>query len=82
MVVRYFIYSCMIHVLLISFIWIGFSASGVRPHNTFTYLGVVQMEEDSDKRFSSHPLDSNMFKESSPAFFAPWLKMRELSKPR
>ena len=83
---RYFIFSVSVHVLVISFIWVGFSVSQGNEKNSFTYLGdSVKGAENYRSSGPTHSLskssDVMLFDESSPAYFTPWLKMRDLNKP-
>ena len=85
---RYFLISIFIHILTISFVWVGFSVSAGPEQNSFTYLGelVATTGASSQRGFSKGQLklsDTKTFtEESSRAFFMPWLKMREVNKPR
>ncbi len=75
---RYFLVSFLIHSFIISFVWIGFSAPGANRRNSFAYLGGAQTQQASSKNVL---YENIMLKEPSPAFFEPWIKMRDLSKP-
>lgn len=78
--------SVVIHFLLISFVWVGFSVSKGSEQKAFTYLGEVA--EVESVRGHSYGSDSAAFSDlnayqglkADPA--RSWLKMRELDKPR
>ena len=80
---KHFLISISIHVLIFSFVWVGFSIPIVRQHGSFTYLGgmVLHAEDPSglDRNYKSG--DLTILGEPSAAFFTPWIKMRELDKP-
>ena len=80
---RDFLVSFFIHVLVISFVWVGFSVSQGHEQNSFAYLGELMagVERYAQSGQPSKPSDTMMLEESSPAYFAPWLRMRELNKP-
>ncbi|MBF0489832.1 MAG: hypothetical protein HQL15_04355 [Candidatus Omnitrophica bacterium] len=84
---RYFFISFLIHLLLLSFVWVGFSVSAGRSQNSFTYLGhlVTETGESFQKEAltqQSRVSDRMLFEESSTADSSPWLKLREMNKPR
>ena len=84
---RYFLISLFVHVLLFSFVWVGFSVSGGHEQNAFTYLGdvILPLEKPSSGSLSDSSRKSSddaMFENSSSAYFAPWIKMRQLNKPQ
>lgn len=84
---RYFFISLVLHILVISFVWVGFFVPIGRDQNSFSYWGQgaaalkeghngqgldQQMMKDADTLFSD---------DNSAAFFTPWLKQRQLNKP-
>jgi hypothetical protein len=81
---RYWIISTLIHGLLISFVWVCFSVPVAREQNSFTYLGqsIIQTEGGQALDRSMKYSDEISVEKSSAAFFSPWIKMRELDKPR
>jgi hypothetical protein len=76
---RYWFISFFIHLLVFSFVWVGLSTPSGQGQNSFTYLGesFKQSQDSSQSHISSH--EGLMFEESSQM---PWLKMRELDKPK
>jgi hypothetical protein len=80
---RYFLVALFIHLLVVSFVWIGFSTPSEHGSNSFTYIGGIAAEtKENSHKSLSQPYESIIFKNSSAAFFEPWLRMRELNKPR
>ena len=84
---RYFLISIFVHLLIVSFVWVGFSVSSPRQSGTFTYFGQMIAPSQPDQEnvlseVSSKGVEAVMNDESSSAFFQPWLKMRQLNKPR
>ncbi len=84
---RYYLVSIFVHILIVSFVWVGFSVSSPRQSSSFAYLGQMIAPAQSDQEntlsvVSSKGMEEVMFNESSGAFFQPWLKMRQINKPR
>ena len=84
---RYFFVSVVIHILVLSFCWVGFSVPSPKNQNSFTFLGGLiaqtQILQDSDGISQpSKGSDAIILPEASTAFFAPWIKMRQVDKPR
>ncbi len=84
---RYFIISILAHILVVSFVWVGFSVPIGRGRNSFTYLGksIALIQGPQEVRVSSQQVNGSegmVFEQSSAAFFTPWLKMRQVDKPR
>jgi hypothetical protein len=80
---RYFLVSFLIHVLVISFVWIGFSVPGAQQHSSLTYLsGAVPEMKGNAKEISGQLYDKGILLEESPAYFSSWLKMRQINKPK
>jgi len=82
---RYFLISIGIHVLVLSFVWIGFSVPVGRGQNSFTYLGeMMDAPEGYQSPSVSNEKDSTeaVVVGSSSDLFNPWLKMRQVDKPR
>ena len=83
---RYFFVSFLVHILVISSSWAGFSVPMGRDQNSFTYLGTLltteQTKSDSVGAQQTKGFEAMGFEESESAFFTPWLKMRQVDKPR
>ena len=83
---RYWVGSILIHILIVSFVWVGFSVSSPRQSGSLIYLGQMiaptQGDQEGVLEASSKGADTVMIDESSSALFGPWLKMRQLNKPR
>ena len=84
---RYLFVSIILHILIISFVWVGLSVPKGHEQNSLTYLGELMTEagvSSHDKRLNQVPKASEavIFEEPSSAYFAPWLKMRQVDKPR
>ncbi len=84
---RFFLIALLVHIGVISFVWVGFSVPKGSEQNSFTYLGdlVSFVKESSYGDSSKAPSkfsDTLMDEDSSSAFFVPWLKMRQIEKPR
>jgi hypothetical protein len=76
---RFLITSFLIHIIVFSFVWVGLSTPAGSEQNTLTYLGGAFTEAKGSSRPNA---DHLIIEESSPTLFKPWLKMRELNKPR
>ncbi|MBI3602489.1 MAG: hypothetical protein HY209_06320 [Candidatus Omnitrophica bacterium] len=83
---RYFFISILTHILVISSFWVGLSVPVGRDQNSFTYLGTLlspeQTKSDALQRQQVKGFEAVGFEESESAFFTPWLKMRQMDKPR
>ena len=82
---RYLFVALFIHILVLNFVWVGFSVPRGQEQNSFTYLGelVAGTEGNAPGSISNQqPKVFDVFKEPSSAFFTPWIKMREVDKPR
>ena len=83
---RYFLISLFVHVLVFSLVWVGVSVPVGKDQNSFTYLGeLVAIEQDSSAGIvqkQGKSFESDILGESSPALFGPWLRMRQVEKPR
>lgn len=77
---RYFLVSILIHILLVNFIWVGFSVPSERKGTSFIYLGemIAPVQGGEQKKQTNFVIND----QDSSAFFSPWLKMRQLNKPR
>ncbi len=76
--------SIFIHIIILNFVWVGFSVPSTRQSNTFIYLGEIlgsQIQSDSS-RIKANGFNENMQREISSASFAPWVKMRQVNKPQ
>jgi hypothetical protein len=84
--VKYLFLSILIHVLVLSFVWVGFSVPIPRNQNSFTYLGELVASQGNIGSNAAGQNDSDsdaiIFGDRSPAYFTPWLKMRQVEKPR
>lgn len=84
---RYLVVSMFVHVLVLSLIWVGFSIPAPQVGSLFFYLGEEMTSlplglENGVKVDQGKVVDSLVVDEPSSAFFKPWIKMRELNKPR
>ena len=84
---RYFLISILIHILAVSFIWVGFSVPEARGQNSLIYLGgLIAPAQESQSNAPSNRQTKGfkemVYQEPSAAFFTPWLKMRQVDKPR
>jgi len=78
------------HLVVLSVIWVGFSAPGPRPPATFTYEGALPAEDTGGgtegNLFGSkgtEPLTSGQFAldHSEAPYFDHWIELRDPSKP-
>lgn len=78
------IFALFIHVLILSFVWVGFAVPLPRNEVRFYYSGPAPITGDlstaSDLKDNSRP--GVMIKSPEAAFFLPWMQMRDLNKPR
>lgn len=81
---RYFLISILLHVMVISFCWVGFSVPIGPDQNSFTYLGTLSTIGQTPGSgvwpyATTKGVGAGV--EESAAYFTPWLKMREVGKP-
>lgn len=84
---KFVLISIIFHVLIINFIWVGFSVSTVKKNSVFVYLGETIApnqadQENSVEKKQNEALHLNHVVDDSATFFVPWLKMRQVNKPR
>ena len=80
------IISVFIHVLILSLVWIGFPVFLPRDKVIFTYSGSFMPLEDvsKEKALMTKWIDGKQIfeRDQEGAFFAPWLRVRALNKPK
>jgi hypothetical protein len=74
---RSLITAVLIHIVLISFIWVGFRVPLPKDDVKFYYGGSTVPEE-----IVTGEQTSINIKSQEGAVFSPWIKMRELNKPK
>lgn len=78
--------SVVVHFLLLSFVWVGFSVSKGSEQKAFTYLGeAVELESARRQSYGVGPAGFSDLSADQGITLDParsWLKMRELDKPR
>ena len=83
---RFFIIALFLHLVVFSFVWVGFSVPRGSEKNSFTYLGDMVLSKDDSSKESDYKQSlkfaDEVFNNTSSALFAPWLKMRQVDKPR
>ena len=85
MKLKFFLIAAVIHVLVISVVWVGFSVPLPRNEVMFFYNGSLASggeigQESRGPKEGDH--QKILWKTREAAFFAPWLQMRDLDKPR
>ncbi len=75
--VRALLIGLLVHVLAISFVWVGFATPLPREGVGFYYTGSAMPIEEVPSKRSPVP-----FKTPESAFFPVWMQMRDLTKPR
>jgi len=80
---RLIIITVFIHVLVLSFVWVGFPVPLPREGVEFYYSGSFMPEAVSgppamEKKAGGEPVLKTM----EAGFFAPWIQARDLDKPR
>jgi len=75
---------CLVHLILLSVVWVGFSAPLSRPPATFTYEGALPSEDtasrEKDLWQKSENSDQVTLDHSEAQFFNRWTKLRDPSK--
>ena len=75
--------SLLVHVLILSLVWVGFAVPLPRAEVQFFYGGPFQLAEavvsSGLGQGASRPVT---VKSPEAGFFPPWMKMRDLNKPR
>ena len=66
-----------IHMLVLSFVWIGFPCPLSPQRVTFSYNGSSLQIEDKPEHYKSILLNTG-----EGAFFRPWMQIREIDKPQ
>jgi hypothetical protein len=78
------------HLVVLSVVWVGFSAPAPRPPATFTYEGALPVGDTGSRaeggafdREGTGPLTSDQvaFDHLDSSSFNHWIKLRDLSKP-
>ena len=84
---RYLLISIATHLLILNLIWVGFSVQLPRNKSVFIYLGesIASAKDIYGDVLVDGAKDNSTAEaivEPSAAFFSPWIKMREVNKPR
>jgi hypothetical protein len=81
---RSFLISVLIHVALLSLVWVGFPVPLQRNHVEFFYSGSFMPAEEAP----NHPQSPSVrqkpisIKSLEGGAFAPWINARDLNKPK
>ena len=81
---KIFIGVLIAHVIVLSIVWVGFSAPIPRPPATFTYVGAIPAEDTSSRADvawqQSKSSDRFAFDHFEASYFNHWITLRDPSK--
>ena len=77
------------HLVVLSLVWVGFSAPGPRPPATFIYEGALPLEDTAGSPTEMYPFrGQGLYRPihllsitAGASFFNHWIMLREPSKP-
>ena len=75
--------ALLVHLILLSFVWVGFPVGLPVQRVEFAYSGsIVPAEDFADQPPPVVASGAISVKTQESAFFAPWVQMRDITKPR
>jgi hypothetical protein len=81
---KIFLAVCLVHLVSLSAIWVGFSAPNPRPPVTFTYEGGIPAEDTGSRAEDVWPqnktTDQFVLDHFEASYFNHWIALRDPSK--